>query len=102
LRIIFRKKSSGGGIWIKVLEGFARKCLVVAAKLRTFGYDIKDGEEAYIADEPAIFAMRCLELMKSPQVAERIADRAYRRFLKCWTWDSYEGSVQTVAEFAIR
>lgn len=72
-----------------MLEGFARKCLVVAAKLRTFGYDIKDGEEAYIPDEPAIFAMRCLELMKPPQVAERMADRAYRRFLKGWTWDSY-------------
>lgn len=92
----------GGGTRIKVLEGFARSCPVVATKLGVFGYDIEDGEEAYIADDPDLFALRCIELMKSPQVAERMADRASRRFLKCWTWDSYEGTVRKVAELAIK
>lgn len=92
----------GGGTRIKVLEGFARKCPVITTKLGAFGYDIKDGEEAYIADDPALFALRCIELMKSPQVAERMADRAYGRFLKSWTWDSYEHIVQVVSNIAVR
>ena len=93
---------TGGGTRIKVLEGFARSCPVITTKLGVFGYDIEDGEEAYIADNPDLFARRCIELMKSPQVAERMAERAYRRFLKCWTWDSYEGAVRTVVELAIK
>ena len=92
----------GGGTRIKVLEGFARRCPVVATKLGAFGYDIEDGEEAYIADEPDLFALRCIELMKSPQIAECMADRAYRRFLNCWTWDSHEDTVRSAIKSAIR
>lgn len=93
---------TGGGTRIKVLEGFARKCPVITTKLGVFGYDIKDGEEAYIADDPALFALRCIELMKLPQVAEHMADRAYRRFLKCWTWESYEEIVRVAVESATK
>ena len=89
---------TGGGTRIKVLEGFARTCPVVATKLGAFGYDIKDEEEAYIADEPDLFARRCIDLMKSPQVAEHMAAQAYRRFLKCWTWESYEDIVLAAVE----
>lgn len=89
---------TGGGTRIKVLEGFARKCPVVATKLGAFGYDIEDGEEAYIADDPVLFALRCIELMKSSEIAEGMADRAYCRFLKCWTWESYEDIVCAAVE----
>jgi glycosyltransferase involved in cell wall biosynthesis len=93
---------TGGGTRIKVLEGFARKCPVITTKLGVFGYEINDREEAYIADEPDLFARHCIELMKSPQVGERMADRAYRRFLKCWTWDSYKETVRVVVETAMK
>jgi len=42
----------GGGTRIKVLEGFARRCPVVSTSLGAFGYDIQDGEEAFLADGP--------------------------------------------------
>ena len=90
----------GGGTRIKVLEGFARKCPVVATRLGAFGYDIRDGEEAFLADEPELFALRCVELIKFPQIAENMVDRAYHRFLRCWTWESYESTVRSAIEFA--
>ena len=92
----------GGGTRIKVLEGFARRCPVVSTSLGAFGYDIQDGEEAFLADEPHLFAQRCLELIGSPRVADRMADCAYRRFLNCWTWESYEPIVRSAVELAMR
>jgi glycosyltransferase involved in cell wall biosynthesis len=85
----------GGGTRIKVLEGFARHCPVVATRLGAFGYDLRDGEELFLADAPKIFASRCIELIRSPEVAAAMADRAHVRFLKFWTWESYAEIVQT-------
>jgi glycosyltransferase involved in cell wall biosynthesis len=84
----------GGGTRIKVLEGFARHCPVVATRLGAFGYDVHDGEELFIADDAEGFTARCVELMRSPGLATAIADRAYRRFLRSWTWESYSDIVQ--------
>ncbi|TMQ29443.1 MAG: glycosyltransferase [Nitrospirae bacterium] len=88
----------GGGTRIKVLEAFARKCPVVATRLGAFGYDLQDGQELFLADRPDTFASRCIDLLRSPQIAEAIAERAYRRFLQCWTWESYAPIVEAVVE----
>ena len=88
----------GGGTRIKVLEGFARRCPVVATKLGAFGYDINDGEEVFLTDEPNQFAVRCIELIKLPQVAETMANSAHQWFLKFRTWESYEDIVRAAVE----
>ena len=94
---------AGGGTRIKVLEAFARRCPAVATTLGAFGYGLRDGEELFVCDEPAIFASRCIELVRSPERARAMAARAHRRFLQSWTWDSYsaivEGAVTEAARF---
>lgn len=94
----------GGGTRIKVLEAFARRCPVVATKLGAFGYDIHDGQELLLADDHAVFASRCLEVIESSKLAEALVDRAHQKFLKSWTWESYESvvgsAVQRVCEQA--
>src|SRR5207248_2505937 len=74
----------GGGTRIKVLEAFARRCPVVATSLGAFGYELHDGDELFLADDPKLFASRCIELIQSPELGEAIADRAHRRFLRRW------------------
>jgi glycosyltransferase involved in cell wall biosynthesis len=96
---------AGGGTRIKVLEAFARRCPAVATTLGAFGYGLRDGEELFVCDEPEIFASRCIELVQSPERAEAMTDRAHRRFLQSWTWDSYrtivEGAVTDAARFGV-
>jgi len=90
----------GGGTRIKIIEAFARKCPVVSTSLGAYGYDLKNGEEAFLVDQPDVFASHCVELVKFPQLAEAMATRAYLRFLRCWTWDSYLSTVRNAVELA--
>jgi glycosyltransferase involved in cell wall biosynthesis len=88
----------GAGTRIKVLEAFARWCPVVATTLGASGYDLRDGEHLFLADEPDVFASRCIELIKSPQLAAAIAARARYRFLTSWTWESYGEIVRAAVD----
>jgi polysaccharide biosynthesis protein PslH len=92
---------SGGGTRIKIAEGFARKCPVVATKLGAFGYDVSHGKELLLTDTASDFASACVSLVRDPQLAEAIAERAHRRFLEKWTWDSFEKRVKTVVDECI-
>ena len=88
----------GGGTRIKIAEGFARKCPVVATTIGAFGYDVHNGEEILLADRAADFASACITLLRNPELAEALSERAHKRFLQRWTWDSFEGAVRTVVE----
>lgn len=83
----------GGGTRVKIADGFARKCPVVATTIGAFGYEVRDGEEILLADRANDFASACLRLLRNPQLGEVLAERAYERFLKRWTWDSFESTV---------
>jgi glycosyltransferase involved in cell wall biosynthesis len=88
----------GGGTRIKILEAFARRCPVVATTLGAFGHNLRDGEELFLADRADVFASRCIELIRSPQLATAMAARAYRRFSTSWTWDSYGDIVRAAVD----
>lgn len=88
----------GGGTRVKIAEGFARKCAVVATRVGAFGYEVRDGEEILLADRADHFASACIRLLRNPGLGEALSERAHRRFLQQWTWDSFEGSVATVIQ----
>jgi len=88
----------GGGTRIKIAEGFARKCPVVSTSTGAVGYDVHDGEEILLADRPYEFALACIRLLRDPQLREHVSERAHRRFLEQWTWDSFESSVGRVIQ----
>ncbi len=87
---------TGSGTRVKVAEGFARCCPVVATTLGAFGYDVHDGEEILLADRADEFASACIRLLRDPQLGKDLADRAQKRFLERWVWDSFESTVGTV------
>jgi glycosyltransferase involved in cell wall biosynthesis len=88
----------GSGTRVKVAEGFARRCPVVATTIGVFGYDVDNGEEVLLADSAADFASACTLLLKNPQLGEALSERAYKRFLEQWTWGSFERTVGAVVE----
>ena len=67
---------SGSGVRVKLLEAFAAGIPVVSTVVGAEGLARKDGDECALADDPARFAERVLELFESPQVAAAMARRA--------------------------
>jgi polysaccharide biosynthesis protein PslH len=88
----------GGGTRVKMAEGFARKCPVVATTVGAFGYEVQNGEEILLADRTTDFASACLMLLRNPQLGEALSDRAHKRFLERWTWSSFESTIGTVVQ----
>jgi len=88
----------GGGTRVKVAEGFARRCPVVATTIGAFGYDVENGREILLADRADDFASACILLLRDPEFGEALAERAHKRFLERWTWDSFEGTVGRVVQ----
>ena len=57
----------GGGSRIKILEALASGKALVSTSVGAEGLAVTDGENIRIADEPAEFAQRVLELLASPE-----------------------------------
>jgi len=89
---------TGGGTRIKIAESFGYRCPVVATSLGAYGYDVKDGEELFLADEPADFAAKCERLLADASLGERMANRAGEKFTANWTWEAQAGRVAAVVE----
>ena len=55
-------------------------------------------EEFPLADRADDFASACILLLRNPCLGEALSDRAYKRFLERWTWDSFENTAGTVVQ----
>jgi glycosyltransferase involved in cell wall biosynthesis len=71
---------AGGGTRIKVLEAFALRRPVVATTIGAEGIAARDGEHLLLADEPKVFADRCLRLIDDPALGARLAASAFALF----------------------
>lgn len=67
---------SGSGVRVKLLEAFAAGIPVVSTRLGAEGLTAKDGDICALADSPAEFAARILELLAEPEQARAMARRA--------------------------
>jgi glycosyltransferase involved in cell wall biosynthesis len=91
----------GSGTRVKMAEGFARRCPIVATTIGAFGYDVKNEREALLADRADDFASACILLLRNPEFGEALSERAHKRFLERWTWDSFECTVGTAIQQCI-
>jgi glycosyltransferase involved in cell wall biosynthesis len=78
----------GGGTRIKISNAFGRKCPVVSTSLGAYGYDVTNQHELLFADSALDFARACLRLIEDPELSEQLANTAWEKFLKQWTWDA--------------
>ena len=67
---------SGSGVRVKLLEAFAAGIPVVSTRLGAEGLAGRDGEICALADQPADFARRVVDLLRDPQKAAEMAARA--------------------------
>lgn len=88
----------GAGTRVKMAEGFARKCPIIATTTGAFGFGVRDGEECLLADEACNFASACVRLVRDAVLGKSLAERAHQRFLREWTWDAQEEKVRAVID----
>ncbi len=73
---------SGSGMRVKLLEAFAAGIPVVSTRLGAEGLTASDGEICTLADDPAEFAEKILELFANPEKARQLAKRAREHVVK--------------------
>jgi len=67
---------SGSGVRVKLLEAFAAGIPVVSTRLGAEGLADRDGVICALADQPAEFAQRVVDLLRDPQKAAEMIARA--------------------------
>jgi GT2 family glycosyltransferase/glycosyltransferase involved in cell wall biosynthesis len=67
---------SGSGIRVKLLEAFSSGIPVVSTRIGAEGLAGRDGEICALADAPAEFAQRVVDLLRDPAGAGQMAQRA--------------------------
>jgi len=75
---------SGSGVRVKLLEAFASGIPVVSTALGAEGLARVDGEICALADEPAAFASRTIDLLENCQLAHEMAERARNEVTRNW------------------
>ena len=67
---------AGSGVRVKLLEAFAAGIPVVSTRLGAEGLADKDGDICALADDPAAFAGHVVRLLRNPEEARALAERA--------------------------
>ncbi len=75
---------SGSGVRVKLLEAFAAGIPAVSTTLGAEGLTRTDGELCALADDPAAFAGKIVELFRQPERAAAMAERARREAETVW------------------
>lgn len=72
---------SGSGMRVKLLEAFSTGIPVVSTRLGAEGLTDKDGDICALADDPAGFATKIIELFNAPERGRAMACRARERVM---------------------
>lgn len=92
----------GGGTRVKIAHGFSQKCPIVSTSLGANGYQVRDGNEMYLADSAEAFSKACIEAIREPEKSAQMAERAWQQFLEKWTWDAIRPMVWAAADECLR
>ncbi len=89
---------SGSGVRVKLLEAFASGIPVVSTRPGAEGLARNDGEFCGLADDPAAFAARVVELFRNSQAVAQMAARARAEVVN--NWDIAVVTKRLVARYA--
>jgi glycosyltransferase involved in cell wall biosynthesis len=84
----------GGGTRLKIYESMAAGIGVVSTAIGAEGLEVHDGANILLADTPADFARRCVELLDDSPRRAAIADRAAAMVRDKYSWDSVTGQFE--------
>jgi glycosyltransferase involved in cell wall biosynthesis len=77
---------AGGGMRVRILEGFARGIPVVTTTVGLEGIDAQVGEEVLVADTPAEFAREVIRLFHDQGLQDRLSSNGRRLAEACYDW----------------
>lgn len=77
----------GGGTRIKILEAWAHGVPVVSTTIGCEGLDAVDGMHLIVADGPRVFADRCVALLRSPELCDRLSAAGRRLVSERYQWE---------------
>jgi glycosyltransferase involved in cell wall biosynthesis len=89
---------TGAGTRGKIAHAFSQKCPVVSTPLGAYGYDATHQHDMLLGDSEKDFAAACVRVIRHPQAAAEMAERAWERFLTKWTWDAIRPQIRAAAE----
>ncbi|HIQ04824.1 MAG TPA: glycosyltransferase [Anaerolineae bacterium] len=78
----------GGGTRLKLLEAMAMGKAIVSTGLGAEGFDVTDGRELLLADEPAAFADAVVSLLRDPDWRSRLGQQASAFARAHYDWES--------------
>jgi glycosyltransferase involved in cell wall biosynthesis len=70
----------GSGTKIKLQEAMAYAIPIVATTTGASGLSLKNGFNSFITDDPATYAQNILELLKNPELAQKISEEVANTF----------------------
>jgi glycosyltransferase involved in cell wall biosynthesis len=76
----------GGGTRLKILEAMAMSRAVVSSSIGCEGLDVEDGRHLLIADEPASFAARVVDLLSNPEQRSALGCAGRRLVEERYDW----------------
>jgi sugar transferase (PEP-CTERM/EpsH1 system associated) len=92
----------GSGTRLKILEALAMGKAIVSTTVGAEGLALKDGEEIFIADEPAIFAGAVTRLLTDASLRRRIGENGRARVEQDYDWRSIGEKLHTLYESLIK
>jgi glycosyltransferase involved in cell wall biosynthesis len=100
----------GGGTRLKVLDAMAMGKAIVSTSIGCEGIDVVDGRHIVIADEPAVFAERTVELLADGKRRNELSRAARSRVESLYAWpamaqqllDAYQAATTGSAATSIR
>jgi sugar transferase (PEP-CTERM/EpsH1 system associated) len=92
---------AGSGMQFKILEAMSTGVPVVATEYALKAIQATPGENIIVANEPAEFAHRVVELLKNPSLRQRLATNARQLIEKKYTWEISVRQLERIYEAAI-
>ena len=78
---------NGRGTKYKILEAMATKTPIVGTKLAVEGINVRNGKEAFVAQDAADLAAKTLQVLKNPKMGEKLAESAYMLVKNKYKWE---------------
>jgi glycosyltransferase involved in cell wall biosynthesis len=86
---------SGGGTRLKVLDGLASGRPVVSTSVGAEGIELRDGEDALLADDPDAFAAAALRVLADDTLAARVGAAGRRLAEQRYDWSGLGAALAT-------
>jgi glycosyltransferase involved in cell wall biosynthesis len=88
----------GGGTRLKILDAMAMGKAIVSTTIGCEGIDVTDGKDIIIADKPADFAEKTVELLRNRKLREQLGRNARRTAEDVYSWEKIAPKLEQVYE----